>query len=216
MKRRRTMTWRRQSAGPTKGCRPATVRQNSVKRDEKNWVKGLDEPMLQRWKTRSSIETQHHALFVLLSNPCCIPSCSTVEMDGSPGAGAADEEEEPGPMAGAVVLHEDKKYYPTADEVFGPDVETLVMDEDAQPLEVPIIAPIKTKQLESLEGEPVKTRFTNEFLATLMANPELVRNVAIVGHLHHGKTTVMDMLVEQVRLSALLYNICAGAFFLEH
>jgi translation elongation factor EF-G len=49
-----------------------------------------------------------------------------------------------------------------------------------------------------------------------MANPELVRNVAIVGHLHHGKTTVMDMLVEQVRLSALLYNICAGAFFLEH
>lgn len=24
-----------------------------------------------------------------------------------------------------------------------------------------------------------------------------VRNVAVVGHLHHGKTTVMDMLVEQ-------------------
>ena len=32
-----------------------------------------------------------------------------------------------------------------------------------------------------------------------MGNPELVRNVALVGHLHHGKTTVMDMLVEQVR-----------------
>jgi hypothetical protein len=30
-----------------------------------------------------------------------------------------------------------------------------------------------------------------------MTNPELVRNVAVVGHLHHGKTSVMDMFVEQ-------------------
>jgi U5 small nuclear ribonucleoprotein component len=28
--------------------------------------------------------------------------------------------------ATAIVLHEDKKYYPTALEVYGPDVETLV------------------------------------------------------------------------------------------
>jgi U5 small nuclear ribonucleoprotein component len=28
--------------------------------------------------------------------------------------------------ANAIVLHEDKKYYPTALEVYGPDVETLV------------------------------------------------------------------------------------------
>lgn len=43
---------------------------------------------------------------------------------------------------------EDKKYYPSADEVYGPGVETLVMEEDAQPLEVPIVAPIKAKKLE--------------------------------------------------------------------
>lgn len=42
-----------------------------------------------------------------------------------------DEEEE-----SAIVLHEDKKYYPTAEEVFGAETETLVMEEDAQPLEV--------------------------------------------------------------------------------
>ena len=36
----------------------------------------------------------------------------------------------------AVVLHEDKKYYPTAEETFGKDTETLVQEEDAQPLEV--------------------------------------------------------------------------------
>ena len=45
-----------------------------------------------------------------------------------------------------VVLHEDKKYYPTAEETYGPDTETLVMEEDAQPLEVPIVAPVRQKQ----------------------------------------------------------------------
>jgi U5 small nuclear ribonucleoprotein component len=29
----------------------------------------------------------------------------------------------------------------------------------------------------------------------LAANPNMVRNVAIVGHLHHGKTSLVDMLV---------------------
>mmetsp|Transcript_826 Transcript_826/g.1239 ORF Transcript_826/g.1239 Transcript_826/m.1239 type:complete len:995 (+) Transcript_826:135-3119(+) len=109
----------------------------------------------------------------------------------------ADESEEAGPMENAVVLHEDKKYYPTAEEIYGAGVEALVQEEDAQPLEVPIIAPIREKKLETLEEEPMRTRFTNEFMTTLMANPELVRNVAVVGHVHHGKTTVMDMLVEQ-------------------
>lgn len=45
---------------------------------------------------------------------------------------------------------------------------------------------------------PFSLRYSNEFLGTLMTNPELIRNVALVGHLHHGKTTIMDMLVEQV------------------
>lgn len=56
--------------------------------------------------------------------------------------------------------------------------------------QVPIIAPIKQKKLEVLERAPLPTHYSNEFLAGLMTNPELVRNVAIVGHLHHGKTLV--------------------------
>jgi U5 small nuclear ribonucleoprotein component len=32
------------------------------------------------------------------------------------------------------VLHEDKQYYPDAEKIYGAGVETLIMDEDAQPL----------------------------------------------------------------------------------
>jgi U5 small nuclear ribonucleoprotein component len=42
-----------------------------------------------------------------------------------------------------IVLHEDKKYYPSAQEVFGEHVEALVHEEDAQPITQPIIAPVK-------------------------------------------------------------------------
>lgn len=57
-------------------------------------------------------------------------------------------------------------------------------------LQVPIIAPIKAKKAELLEQQPLKTNYNNEFLSGMMTNPELIRNVAVVGHLHHGKTLV--------------------------
>ncbi|KAG2320216.1 hypothetical protein Bca52824_013429 [Brassica carinata] len=51
-------------------------------------------------------------------------------------------------MDNQIVLPEDKKYYPTAEEVYGEDVETLVMDEDEQPLEMPIIKPVRDVRFE--------------------------------------------------------------------
>ena len=46
-----------------------------------------------------------------------------------------EEDEEDDWKAGyQVVLHEDKQYYPDAEKIYGPGVETLIMDEDAQPL----------------------------------------------------------------------------------
>ncbi|XP_057420548.1 110 kDa U5 small nuclear ribonucleoprotein component CLO [Lotus japonicus] len=95
-----------------------------------------------------------------------------------------------------VVLAEDKKYYPTAEEVFGEDVETLVMDEDEQPLEQPIIKPVRKMKFE-VGVKDSSTYVSSQFLLGLMSNPSLARNVALVGHLQHGKTVFMDMLVEQ-------------------
>jgi 116 kDa U5 small nuclear ribonucleoprotein component len=35
----------------------------------------------------------------------------------------------------------------------------------------------------------------------MMNFPELIRNIAIVGHLHHGKTSFVDMLVNETHSS---------------
>ncbi|KAJ3279348.1 U5 small nuclear ribonucleoprotein component [Borealophlyctis nickersoniae] len=102
-----------------------------------------------------------------------------------------------GSSAGQVVLHEDKKYYPTAEEVYGPGVETLVQEEDAQPLSKPIIEPVKKKKTYVQEKDLPVTKYNKEFMADLMHHPDLIRNVAIVGHLHHGKTSFVDVLVAQ-------------------
>ena len=97
----------------------------------------------------------------------------------------------------AIVLHEDKKYYPTAGEVYGPDVETIVHEEDTQPLTKPIIEPVRRNKFEHVEQTLPPTTYQMEFLADLMDNGNLVRNVALVGHLHHGKSTFVDCLMQQ-------------------
>lgn len=110
-----------------------------------------------------------------------------------PDEGALMEIDEP--THKAVILHEDKQYYPSAGDVYGPDVETMVQEEDAQPLTEPIIAPIKVRKWAVEEKDMPETRFDKGFLLNMMSLPEMIRNVAVVGHLHHGKTALMDMLV---------------------
>ncbi|KAJ1954542.1 hypothetical protein EC988_002376, partial [Linderina pennispora] len=95
-----------------------------------------------------------------------------------------------------IVLHEDKKYYPEAEEVYGPDVEALVQEEDTQPLTEPIIAPLKTRKFQVAEEDELPdTAYTKEFLVDLQGYPAMIRNVVVAGHLHHGKTSVVDLLV---------------------
>lgn len=100
------------------------------------------------------------------------------------------------PPANQIVLHEDKQYYPDAEEVFGSGVEALVQEEDTQPITEPIIAPIKTRKFQVDEESTLPdTAYTKEFLVDLLGYPNMVRNIAMAGHLHHGKTALVDLLV---------------------
>jgi U5 small nuclear ribonucleoprotein component len=94
----------------------------------------------------------------------------------------------------SVILHEDKKYYPDAEEVY-PGAETIVQVEDTQPLTDPIITPVRSKNFEFLEKKMPDTTFDFNFLAGMMDKPGLIRNVCFLGAMHHGKTLFMDMLV---------------------
>lgn len=86
--------------------------------------------------------------------------------------------------------------YPSAEEVYK-GAETMVQDEDAQPLTTPMVEPLKEYTFEKLERQIPKTTFSFKYLANLTTKPQRIRNIAICGALHHGKTLLMDMLVQQ-------------------
>ncbi|OCF41511.1 U5 small nuclear ribonucleoprotein component [Kwoniella heveanensis CBS 569] len=100
-----------------------------------------------------------------------------------------------GTAGNQVILHEDKKYYATAEETYGEDVEAMVQEEDLQPLSEPIVAPIKVKSFTVQEKGLPETRFDRNFMIDLMNYPSMIRNVMVAGHIHHGKTSLLDMLV---------------------
>jgi len=61
----------------------------------------------------------------------------------------------------------------------------------------PIIKPVNKKKFALIEQELPETTYHMEFLADQMDNAELLRNVALVGNLHSGKTNFVDSLFEQ-------------------
>ncbi|KXH44619.1 elongation factor Tu GTP binding domain-containing protein [Colletotrichum nymphaeae SA-01] len=110
-----------------------------------------------------------------------------------------DASEAPAPTddgpSNAIILHEDKQYYPTAQQVYGDEVEVLVREEDEQLLSQPIIAPVEQKKFNIEEADLPPVFFERSFMTDLMNFPDQIRNIALAGHLHHGKTAFMDMLV---------------------
>ena len=115
--------------------------------------------------------------------------------DAVPNDQALMEVDDDGP-SNAVILHEDKQYYPTAQQTYGAGVETRVEEEDAQPLTEPIIAPVVQKKFLIQEADLPPVHFSRDFMTDMMNYPEQIRNIAFAGHLHHGKTALMDMLVK--------------------
>lgn len=126
-----------------------------------------------------------------------------------------------GVYSAAIVLHEDKQQYPDAADVYA--CETLVADEDTQPLSTPLVAPREVFTNISIEVKTPELCYSPEFLAALLGTsiagtaveeavaaaahddraykPLKVRNVAIIGALHAGKSTMADALIEATRVT---------------
>lgn len=98
-----------------------------------------------------------------------------------------------------IVLPEDKIHYRSAEDVFGPDTEVLVEEEDAQLISEPIIAPVvePSSGLNEKEGSAPPCKYDQAYLTNaILPCAQLLRNIAFVGHLHHGKTSLIDMLFD--------------------
>lgn len=74
----------------------------------------------------------------------------------------------------------------------------MVQEEDTQALDKPLIAPTRKPKFQVKQQQQLPdTTYNIEFLADMMDAPHLIRNVVLLGHLHHGKTTLVDCLIRQ-------------------
>ena len=85
---------------------------------------------------------------------------------------------------------------------FSDDVEVLVETEDQQTADQPLVEPTEvSKEKKSVFTESPRNipraSYDREYLSALLALPERSRNVAILGPLHSGKTSLVDLLVLQ-------------------
>ena len=94
----------------------------------------------------------------------------------------------------AIVLYEDKKYYPELEEMY-PGAEAMIEEEDGQAISDPLIKTKKERGFDLKVPAP-NLLYSTQFLTDMLKNPETIRNIAVVGTLHHGKTRLVDMLIE--------------------
>ncbi|KAJ6241086.1 u5 small nuclear ribonucleoprotein component [Anaeramoeba flamelloides] len=107
------------------------------------------------------------------------------------------ENENEGNTVEKIVLNEDKQYYQESTDIYGEGVEVLVEDEDEQDISVPIVQVFKEKQFHLYEKQPLETTYSLKFVSDMSKLKQRIRNICIAGHLHHGKTTFLDNLVQQ-------------------
>lgn len=74
------------------------------------------------------------------------------------------------PSSNAIVLHDDKTYYPSASATYGPGVETMVQEEDAQPLSVPIVEPVKTRKFRLGAAKGPERRWEDQCVASVSSS----------------------------------------------
>lgn len=63
-------------------------------------------------------------------------------------------------------------YYPSSRAVYGDAVETMVQEEDSQPLSVPIVAPIKVRSFRAGAAGGPPRRYDDEYVASIRGSAE--------------------------------------------
>lgn len=84
------------------------------------------------------------------------------------------------------------------------DVEIIVQEEDTEPITQPIVKPLIIKRfshhVSDDKRELPRTTFDFKFMHKLMEQDHAIRNIAIIGHLLHGKTSLVDCLIERTHI----------------
>ena len=106
------------------------------------------------------------------------------------------EYQEPVDPSSAIVLHEDKVHYPSASTVYGNQVTTAILDEDTMDISEPILPPEPQNIMTVGNKGELEFMVEDDYLTQLAFNSYLSRGIALVGNLHSGKTSLLDVLIK--------------------
>ena len=88
------------------------------------------------------------------------------------------------------------------DHPYGKEVEVLIETENKQSAKTPLVEPVaeRTKLQEhtiftQLKKNVPKTRYNRDYMLSMADIPERIINVGVIGPLHSGKSSLMDLLV---------------------
>ncbi len=99
-----------------------------------------------------------------------------------------------------IILHEDKVHYPSASTIYGPNVTTAIIDEDAMDISEPILprqsSVTPAQVISPRDHDDSKQLVSDDYLIALSDNTRTKRGLAIVGNLQSGKTTLVDLLLQ--------------------
>ncbi|CUM66883.1 uncharacterized protein PRCAT00004567001 [Priceomyces carsonii] len=115
---------------------------------------------------------------------------------------------------GALIRHngEDNGGNLTLRQTYGTDVETILVRPYESISNEPVLEPIKDKRMkvefteneDSIQEKLPQLTYSRDYMISLMNSlPERIRNVAVVGNLHSGKTSFIDTLILQTHPSIL-------------
>ncbi|KAG0687637.1 hypothetical protein C6P40_002081 [Pichia californica] len=96
----------------------------------------------------------------------------------------------------ALILPEDRIYHSTLSSTFE-GVETIIATSDAKSLNDPIVEPQVNKEFILEEESLPETTYSKHYMWEMSNNISRVRNISLCGNIHSGKTSLLDMLIEQ-------------------